>query len=98
MGFIDFLYFGGIGIIFCIVQFLVLLIIKKNWIKWLPIALTLAGLLFCLVLYLNLFWTNSSSVIAENQYFSSFLLKPISLSFIGCLLGFIIYKLYKFCK
>ena len=98
MGFIDFLYFGGIGIIFCIVQFLVLLKIKKNWIKWVPIALTLAGLLFCLVLYLNLFWTNSSSVIAENQYFSSFLLKPISLSFIGCLLGFIIYKLYKFCK
>ena len=98
MGFIDFLYFGGIGIIFCIVQFLVLLKIKKIWIKWLPIGLTIAGLLFCLVLYLNLFWTNSSSVIAENQYFSLFLLKPISLSFIGCLLGFIIYKLYKFCK
>lgn len=29
MGFVDFLYLGGIGIIFCIVEFLVLLKIKK---------------------------------------------------------------------
>ena len=94
----EFLCFGGIGTIFCIVQFLVLLKVKKNWIKYLPIALTIAGLLFCSILYLNLFWTNTSSVLAENQYFSLFLLKPISFSFIGCLLGFIIYKLYKFCK
>ena len=98
MEFTDFIYFVGIGIIFCIVQFLVLLKIKKKYIKWLPIGIPTAGFIFCLVLYLNLFWTNSSSVIAENQYFSLFLLKPISLSFIGCLLGFIIYKLYKFCK
>lgn len=94
MRFINFLYFGGIGIIFCILQFLILLKIKKSWIKWLPIGLTIAGLMFCLVLYLNLFWTNSSSVIAESQCLALFLIIPCSLSFMGCLLGYIIYKLF----
>lgn len=94
MGFIKFLYFGGIGIIFCIVQLLVLIKTKKVWVKWLPVSLTVAGLLFCLASYLNLFWTNSSSVLAENQCFSLFLLTPVSLSLIGCLLGYIIYKLF----
>lgn len=95
----NFLYSGGIGIIFCIVQFLILLKINKSWIKWLPIGVVVTSLLFCLVLYLNLFWTNSPSVLAENKYFSLFLLTPISLSFIGCLLGYIINKLYsKFYK
>lgn len=99
--FMKFLYFGDIGIIFCVVQFLILSKIKKSWIKWFPMAVTIAGLLFCLILYLNVFWTNSPSVISENQYFALFLLKPVSLSFIGCLLGCIIYKLcnrfYKQC-
>lgn len=90
----SFLYFGGIGIIFCIVQFLILSKVKKSWIKWLPTGVTIAGLLFCLVLYLNLFWTNSSSVIGENQYLALFLITPCTLSFIGCLLGCIIYKLF----
>lgn len=89
-----FLYFGGIGIVFLVVQFIFISKAKKSWIKWLPTEVTVAGLLFCLVLYLNLFWTNSSSVIAENQYFALFLLIPCSLSFIGCLLGCIIYKLF----
>ena len=96
MRFINFLYFGGIGIIFAIVQFLILIKRKKTWVKWLPIGVNIIGLLFCLALYLNLFWTNSSSVLAENQYFSLFLLTPIILSFIGCLLGFVVYKLYKY--
>ena len=95
MGFINFLYFRGIGVAFAIIQFLILLKIKRSWIKWLPTGVNIIALLFCLVLYLNLFWTNSSSVLAENQYFSLFLLTPISISFIGCLLGFIVYK---FCK
>lgn len=94
MGFIDFLYFGGIGVIFCIVQFLALLKIKKNCIKWLPIGIPTAGFIFCFVLYLNLFWTKSLSVLTENQYFSLFLLIPIIFSFIGSLFGYISYKLF----
>lgn len=89
-----FLYFGGIGIIFCIVQFLILIKAKKCWIKWLPTGVTIAGLLFCLVLYLNLFWTNSPSVIAESQYLALFLIIPCSLSFVGCVVSCIIYKLF----
>lgn len=88
-----FLYFGGIGIIFCIIQFFILNKTKKSWIKWLPMGVTIAGFLFCFVLYLNFFWTNSPSVIAENQYFALFLIIPVSFSFMGCLLGCIIYKL-----
>ena len=89
----DFLYFGGVGIIFCVVQFLILSKVKKAWIKWLPMGVTIAGFLFCFVLYLNLFWTNSPSVIAESQLLALVLIIPVSLSFMGCLLGYIIYKL-----
>ena len=97
----EFLYYGGIGIIFCVVQFLILSKVKKSWIKWLPVGVSIAGFLFCFVLYFNLFWINSPSVIAENQYFALFLLTPVALSFTGCLLGCIIYNLcnrfYKQC-
>ena len=89
----DFLYFGGVGIIFCVVQFLILSKVKKAWIKWLSMGVTIAGFLFCFVLYLNLFWTNSPSVIAESQLLALVLIIPVSFSFMGCLLGYIIYKL-----
>ena len=91
----DFLYLGGIGIIFCVVQFLILSKIKKYWIRWIPMGVTIAGFLFCFVLYLNLFWTNSPSVIAESQLLALVLIISVSFSFIGCLLGCIIYK---FCN
>jgi len=90
----DFLYFGGIGIIFCVVQFLILSKVKKYWIRWIPIGITFISLLFCFILYLNVFGPNSQSVIAENQYFALFLAIPFSAAFIGCLLGGIICKLF----
>ena len=55
-------------------------------------GVAIGGLLFCLVVYLNVFWPNSPSVIAENQYFELFLLVPFSSAFIGSLLGIIIFK------
>ena len=97
----EFLYFVGIGVVFCVVQFLILSKVKKSLIKWFPMGVTNAGLLFCLIVYLNIFGINSSSVFAENQYFALFLLTPVALSFTGCLLGCIIYNLcnrfYKQC-
>ena len=88
-----FLYFGGIGIVFCVVQFLVLSKFKKHWIKWLPAGVTIAGLLFCLIAYLNVFWENTPDAIAENQSFALLFVIPCSLSFVGCLLGYIIHKI-----
>ena len=90
----EFLYYGGIGIIFCVVQFLILSKVKKPWIKWLPVGVSITGFLFCFVLYLNLFWINSPSVIAESQFLALVLIIPVSFSFMGCLLGCIIYKLF----
>lgn len=91
----EFLYFVGIGVVFCVIQFLILSKVKKYWIKWIPMGVTIAGFLFCFVLYLNLFWTNSPSVIAESQLLALVLIISVSFSFIGCLLGCIIYK---FCN
>lgn len=88
----------SIALIFCIIQFRILSKIKKTWIKAIPIGITVISLLWCFVLYLNLFWTNSESVIAENQYFALFLTIPFSTAFIGCLIGGIIYKLYSRLK
>lgn len=85
-----------IGLVFCVVQFLISKKTKKTWVKWLPIEGIIIGLLFCLIAYLNVFWTNSSSVISENQYLALILVMPFSSAFVGCLLGGIIYKL--FCK
>lgn len=90
----EFLILISIGFIFCIIQFFILNKLKKSWIKWTPIGITVSGLLFCLVLYLNLFWTNSSSVIAENQYLALILVNPFTTAFIGCLIGYIICWLF----
>lgn len=90
----EFLILISIGFIFCIIQFWISSKLKRSWIKWTPIGITVIGLVFCLVLYLNLFWTNSSSVIAENQYLALILVKPFTTAFIGCLIGYIICKLF----
>ena len=90
----EFLYYGGIGIIFCVVQFLILSKVKKSWIKWLPVGVSIDGFLFCFVLYFNLFWISSPSVIAESQFLALVLIIPVSFSFMGCLLDCIIYKLF----
>ena len=90
----EFLILISIGFIFCIIQFCILRKLKRVWIKWIPIGTTVISLLFCFILYLNVFGTNSQSVIAENQYFALFLAIPFSAAFIGCLLDIIICKLF----
>lgn len=90
----EFLILISIGFIFCIIQFWILRKLKKAWIRWIPIGITFISLLFCFILYLNVFGPNSQSVIAENQYFALFLAIPFSAAFIGCLLGGIICKLF----
>ena len=90
----EFLILISIDFIFCIIQFCILRKLKRVWIKWIPIGTTVISLLFCFILYLNVFGTNSQSVIAENQYFALFLAIPFSAAFIGCLLGIIICKLF----
>lgn len=59
--------------------------IKK--IKYLPLFLLVAGLIFCFVVYFGKFGSNSSSVIAENQYFATFLAVPLIAGLAGCVLG-----------
>lgn len=90
----EFLILISIGFIFCIIQFWTSSKLKKAWMKWIPIGITVTGLLFCFVLYLNLFWTNSPSVIAENQYLALVLVMPFTTAFIGCLIGNITCKLF----
>lgn len=83
-----------IGFIFCVIQFWISNKIKKAWIKCIPIGITVLGLLFCFVLYLNIFWTNSPSVIAENRLLAWILVIPFTTAFIGCLIGGITCKLF----
>ena len=51
----EFLILISIGFIFCIIQFWTSSKLKKAWMKWIHIGITVTGLLFCFVLYLNLF-------------------------------------------
>ena len=88
-------YFIGIIVIFCGLQFMLLTRINNAFIKYLPITAAIISLLFCFVIYLNVFWTDSPSVIAENQYFARFISVPLGASVIGCLLGLLLYKLFK---
>lgn len=63
--------------------------------KWIPVGITGTGLLFCFVLYLNLFFgTNYPSVITENQYLVSVLVMSFTTDFIACLIGNITCKLF----
>lgn len=86
-------YFIGIVIIFCILQFLLSTKTNNALIKYLFISATSIGLIFSFVAYLNAFWPNSPSVIAENQYFARFISFPLGAGFIGCLLGLLIHRL-----
>ena len=88
-------YFIGIIVIFCVLQFILSTKTNNALIKYLLITATTIGLLFCFVLYLGVFGPDSPSVIAENQYFAKFISVPIGASFIGCLLGLLIYTLLK---
>ncbi len=60
--------------------------------QYVPLALTVCGLLFCMATYLSLFGTGSPSVIAENRYFAIFLSIPVSGAFVGCLAGMVTAK------
>lgn len=84
---------SGISIIFGILQLLLVKKTQRPIIKYLPIGLTIIGLLFCLVTYLGAFGTYSPSVVAENQYFALFLSIPFGAAFMGCLLGLLLSKI-----
>ena len=87
------LIFLGFAIIFGAVQMLLFCKVRNALIKYLPSAVTIAGLLFCLVTYMGIFGSNSPSVVAENQYFAMFLCIPIGGAFVGSLLGLLLSKI-----
>ena len=62
-----FFIFFGFAIVFGTFQMLLFNKVRNALIKYLPIAVTLVGLLFCLVTYMGIFGTGSPSVVAENQ-------------------------------
>lgn len=78
--------FLGFALLFGVIQ-MVMSRVKRFAVKCVPIAINIAGLLFCLVTYLGAFGTSSPSVVAENQYFAMFLCIPVGGGFVGCLLG-----------
>ena len=87
------LIFLGFAIVFGAVQMLLSSKVRNALFKYLPIAVTVAGLLFCLVTYMGIFGTSSPSVVAENQYFAMFLCIPIGGAFVGSLLGLLLSKI-----
>ena len=87
------LIFLGFAIVFGAVQMLLSSKVRNALIKHLPIVVTVAGLLFCLVTYMGIFGTSSPSVVAENQYFAMFLCIPIGGAFVGSLLGLLLSKI-----
>lgn len=78
--------FLGFALLFGVIQ-MVMSRAKRFAVKCVPIAINIAGLLFCLVTYLGAFGASSPSVVAENQYFAMFLCIPVGGGFVGCLLG-----------
>lgn len=87
------LIFLGFAIVFGAVQMLLSSKVRNALIKYLPIAVTVVGLLFCLVTYMGIFGTSSPSVVAENQYFAMVLCIPIGGAFVGSLLGLLLSKI-----
>lgn len=85
--------FLGFAIFFGIIQMIISKKVKSLVVKCIPILVTIAGLLICLVTYLGVFGTSSPSVVAENQYFAMFLCIPIGGAFVGCLLGMLFSKM-----
>lgn len=92
-----FLIFFGFAIVFGTFQMLLFSKVRNALIKYLPIAVTLVGMLFCLVTYMGIFGTSSPSVVAENQYFAMFLCIPIGGAFVGSLLGLLLSKITGRC-
>ena len=87
------LIFFGFAIVFGAVQMLLSGKARNALIRYLPMAVTVVGLLFCLVTYMGIFGTSSPSVVAENQYFALFLCIPIGGAFVGSLLGMLLSKI-----
>ena len=87
------LVFIGFAVVFGAIQMLLSRKVKNIFVRSLPIALTVVGLLFCLVTYLGIFGTSSPSVVAENQYFAMVLCIPIGGAFVGSLLGVLLSKI-----
>jgi len=87
------LIFLGSAIVFCAVQMLLSGKVRNALIRYLPIAVTVVGVLFCLVTYMGIFGTSSPSVAAENQYFAMFLCIPIGGALVGSLLGLLLSKI-----
>ncbi|MBQ7875509.1 MAG: zf-HC2 domain-containing protein [Oscillospiraceae bacterium] len=86
------LIFFVFAIVFGAVQMLLSGKVRNALIKYLPTAVTVVGLLFCLVTYMGIFGTGSPSVAAENQYFAMFLCIPVGGAFVGSLLGILLSK------
>lgn len=85
--------FLGFAIFFGIIQLILSKKSRHKIVTFIPIAITIMGLLFCLATYLGAFGTSSPSVIAENQYFAMFLCIPIGGAFVGCLAGMLFAKM-----
>ncbi len=85
----------GIAVLFLIIQLILCFKTKKTIIKYVPMLVILCGLLFCFIIYMNIFGTNSSSVIAENQTFAIFLSIVLVPDLIGVLLGWLIFGFIK---
>ena len=87
------LIFLGFAIVFGVVQMLLSSKVRNALIKYLPIAVTVAGLLFCLVTYMGIFGTSSPSVVAENQYFAMFLCIPSGGACVDSVVGLLLSKI-----
>lgn len=87
------LIFIGFAVVFRAIQMLFYRKVKNIFVKSLPLALTVLGLLFCLVTYMGIFGTSSPSVVAENRYFAMVLCIPIGGAFVGSLLGMLLSKI-----
>lgn len=83
----------GFVVVFGAVQMLLSRKARSALISYLPLAVTIVGLLFCLAVYANFFETTSPSVIAENRYFARFLCIPIGSAFVGSLSGLLLSRL-----
>lgn len=87
--------FLGFAVFWGVIQIIISKKVNSTVVRYLPIAITIAGLLFCLVTYLGAFGTYSPSVVAENRYFAIVLCIPIGGAFVGCLLGMLFIKMIK---
>ncbi len=78
--------FIGIAAVFFGLQFLLSSKVRNTMVRSIPTAILIAGLLFCLVTYMNV-GVSSTSVIAENQSFAGFFALHIAVAMAGCMAG-----------